>query len=466
MSRTERELVDIAVIGAGPAGMAAAIRAAEAGVSVALLDEHPDAGGAIWRGLVGATGTRKQTLSREYSDGLTLLEGLNKAALTHKCGATVWEVTRDRVISYSQQGAAKQLAARRIILATGALERPMPFPGWTLPGVLNAGAAQIMLKTSGLTPPGPIVMAGSGPRLYLVAAQLLEAGQAPVAIIDTTPRGNRSRALRYLPMRASAWRTIFRGLKWQLQLRRAGVVVYRGASDLIALGDRMITGIKFQCRGQAFDLSCATFLVHSGVVPNVQLTRAIGLDHVWDEVGQSWHPRTDDMGRTGSEGILVAGDGAGISGAEAAVHSGRLAALAALKELAEISGREISRERKARARYLPIRPFLNALFAPKGEFLSPSDNTIVCRCEEVTAGQIRQLVKQGCHDPNAVKSLCRAGMGPCQGRYCGLTVSLLVAEMQGVSPAKIGYFRLRSPSKPVTLVELASLKPPEVSDGE
>jgi NADPH-dependent 2,4-dienoyl-CoA reductase/sulfur reductase-like enzyme len=341
--------------------MAAAIRAAEAGVSVALLDEHPEAGGVVWRGLVGASGARKQSLARDYPTGFTMLDQLEGAKLARIFGATIWEVTRDRVISYSQGGTARQLAARRIILATGALERPMPFPGWTLPGVLTAGAAQIMLKTSGLTPPGPIVMAGSGPLLYLVAAQLLEAGQPPAAIVDTTPRENWLKALHHIPLRASAWRMIARWLSWQRKMRRSGVGVHRGASDLVALGDRQISGVRFQCRGQAVDLPCATLLLHSGVVPNVQLTRAIGLDHFWDELGQAWHPHTDDMGRTRIDGILIAGDGAGISGAEAAVHSGRLAALAALDRLAEISDEEIGHERKARARYLPVRPFLDCL---------------------------------------------------------------------------------------------------------
>jgi NADPH-dependent 2,4-dienoyl-CoA reductase/sulfur reductase-like enzyme len=206
-------------------------------------------------------------------------------------------------------------------------------------------------------------------------------------------------------------------------------------------------------------------LIHAGVVPNVQLSRAIGLAHIWDQGGLAWRPETDDMGRTEIDGIVIAGDGAGIAGADAAVSSGQLAALAALGGLAEIAEIEIARTKDALALHRKNRPVLDALFAPRAEFLRPADDTIVCRCESVTAGQVRQLVEQGCGDPNAVKSISRAGMGPCQGRYCGLTVSQLVAEMRDISPAEAGYFRLRAPATPVTLAELAGLELPEDGDG-
>ncbi len=466
MATTECTQVDVAVIGAGPSGTAAAIHAAEAGVDVALIDEHPQAGGAIWRGLANASGSRRQTLLRDYPDGGAMLDRLGAAKLRRIHAATVWEVTRDRVIFYSQAGVARQLAARRIILANGALERPMPFPGWTMPGVLTAGAAQIMLKTSGITPPGPVVMAGSGPLVLLVAAQLLEAGQPPEAIIDTTPRDNWKSALRHLPVQSSARQILAKGLKLKRDLRRAGIPVYRGATDLEALGDGTVSGVRFRHRAHMTTLNCSTLLVHCGVVPNTQISRAIGLDHVWDETGQFWRPHVDDMQRSSVAGILIAGDGGGIAGAEAAVHSGRIAAMAALDGLADVAETAFDHARKALARHMAIRPFLDTFYAPAAEFQRPGNDTIVCRCEEVTAGQIRQLVRQGCHDPNAVKSLGRAGMGPCQGRYCGQTVSHLVAEVRNEPVSDVGYFRLRPPIKPVTLGELASLTPDEArNDG-
>ena len=442
---------DLAIIGAGPAGMAAALTAINTGADVALLDEHATPGGAVWRGLDGA---KHHALAPDYPDGVSMLNRFSGAKLRHLGNATVWEVTRDRVITYSQDGTARQIAARRIILATGALERPMPFPGWTLPGVLTVGAAQMMLKSSGLTPPGPVVMAGCGPLLYLVATQLLRAGHPPAAIIDTTPKGNWRRALRHLSLAPRLWSRIATGRGWQQQLRRAGVTIFRNASNLRTLGDSQVTGLEFHARGKKESLTCATLLVHAGLTPNTQITRALELTHDWNETAMAWHPRTNHEGRTELDGIFIAGDGAGIAGAEAAVHSGRLAALAAL----EGPEKERQAEQKALAAHRAHRGFREAAFAPAHEYLSPDDETIACRCENVTAGEIRRLIRQGCHDPNAVKSICRAGMGPCQGRYCGLTVSHLVAEERGISPAEAGYFRIRSPIKPVTLRELAGLQ--------
>lgn len=461
MAKNNPEQADIVVVGAGPAGIAAVIHAAEAGVKVVLLDENPEAGGAIWRGLAGS----KRSMMKGYEAGRKALQGLSASRVVHIRQATVWEITRDRVVSFSVEGKAHQISARRIILATGAVERPMPFAGWTLPGVLTAGAAQIMLKTSGLIPPGPIVMAGSGPLLYLVASQLLEAGCAPTAIVETTPPQNKRQAMRRLPASLAAWTSIAQGFSMQRRLRRAGVKLFRDASGLKASGNDGVREIRFRCGGRSIALPCASLLIHAGVVPNVQLSRAIGLEHVWSENEKAWHPDTDDMGRTNVEGIHIAGDGAGIAGAEVATHSGRLAAIAALEGMVPAVDSDIDRNKRAMRRHRAIRPFLNALFAPRSEFLCPEDETIICRCESVTAGQVRNLAQQGSYDPNAIKSLCRAGMGPCQGRYCGLTVSQLVAEARGVSPAETGYFRLRSPVKPVTLGELAGLDIPVDDNG-
>ena len=451
--------VDLAVIGAGPAGMAAALCASDAGADVVLLDEHARPGGAVWRGL---DGVKHHALARDYSVGLSMLNRFSAMEMTnYLCNARVWEVTRDRVITYSLDGTARQIAARHIILATGALERPMPFPGWTLPGVMTAGAAQIMLKSSRLTPSGPVVMAGCGPLLYRVATQLFRVGHPPVAIIDTTPKCNWRRALRHLSLDSRLWSQIATGVGWQRQLRRAGVTIFRRASDMRALGESQLTGLEFRVRGQSKTLNCSTLLMHAGLVPNTQITRALGLEHDWNETTQAWNPRTDQEGRTALDGVFVAGDGARTIGAVAAVHSGRLAALAAL----EGPEQELRQEQKALARHRANHGFLDAVFAPAREFLTPDDTTIVCRCEYVTAGEIRGLVRQGYHDPNAVKSICRAGMGPCQGRFCGLTLAHLVAEERGISPAEAGYFRIRSPIGPVTLSELADLQTGAVDDG-
>jgi NADPH-dependent 2,4-dienoyl-CoA reductase/sulfur reductase-like enzyme len=201
-------------------------------------------------------------------------------------------------------------------------------------------------------------------------------------------------------------------------------------------------------------------LLHIGVVPNVQISRSLDLEHRWDASQLCWRPVLDDTGRTSIDGIWIAGDGAGISGAEAAVPAGHLAALAALAGISGVTpagSDDMATERALLKQLNRVRPFLEALYAPAPFLLSPADDTIVCRCEEVTARQVREFVALGCLGPNQAKSYGRCGMGPCQGRYCGLTVSHIIAEARGVPVSEVGYYRLRPPLKPVTLGELASL---------
>lgn len=455
---------EIAIIGAGPAGLAAAGLLGESGCAVTLIDEQPAAGGQIYRGIAGASAKRLRILGADYAAGRPLLGALDRPGVRHLAAATVWEVTRDREISYTAGGKARRLEAQQVIVCNGATERPMPFPGWTLPGVMTAGAGQILLKTSGLLPPTPVILAGSGPLLYLVASQYLAAGHDVSAIVETTPGGNRWAALRHLPGLLLSHHYLRKGLALLAELRRAGIPHHREATGLRAEGTSQVEALSFTAGGRSCRLPCAALLIHTGVIPSVQITRSLNLSHDWDPLQQCWHPRRDGFGQTEAEGIFVAGDGGGIAGAEAAVHSGRLAALGALAALGRISPDERERrataDRRALVRHTRARPFLDALYAPAPEFLDPPDETIVCRCEEVTAGNIRAFADLGCLGPNQAKSFGRPGMGPCQGRYCGVTVSAVIAARRGVSVAETGYYRIRPPLKPVTLGELAAMELP------
>jgi NADPH-dependent 2,4-dienoyl-CoA reductase/sulfur reductase-like enzyme len=195
------------------------------------------------------------------------------------------------------------------------------------------------------------------------------------------------------------------------------------------------------------------------VVPNVNLAMSLGIEHRWNARQLCWTPVLDDFGATSVPGIAIAGDGAGIGGAWVAEERGRLAALQAIAALG--GGTVLPSEqhiRQSLRRSEIGRRFLDTLHQPASQFRLPEDDsTIVCRCEEVTAGQIRDTVKLGCQGPNQMKSFLRCGMGPCQGRLCGLTVTELIAAARGVLPETIGYYRLRPPVKPIALAELANL---------
>lgn len=453
------EHVPLLIVGGGPAGLAAADTALAHGKEAMLLDEQPGPGGQIYRNIAEADEAQRRILGPDYAQGESLLAVMERDGLRYSPGATVLEVTPDRTVYFTEGGRARAVTADRIILATGAMERPMPFPGWTLPGVMTCGAAQIMLKAGGIVADGA-VLAGSGPLLLLIASQMLAAGARIEAIVETTPTSNYMGALAYLPRALRGADYLRKGIAMTAVLRRAGIPWYKGAHGLRAVGADKVESLHFTAGGKAREVACKLLLLHQGVVPNVQITRSLGLEHDWDAMQRAWRPRADEWGETTLDGIFVAGDSAGIVGAKASAIQGRLAALRA----ADARAGEAVRLRRALARELAIRPFLDRFYRPAMEFLRPGDGTIVCRCEEVLAGQIRDHVRIGCLGPNQAKAYSRAGMGPCQGRVCGLTVSEIIAGARGVSPGEVGYYRIRPPIKPVTIGELAALAAEDRTD--
>lgn len=452
---------DLAIIGAGPAGMAAAAEAAGHGLSVALLDEQPRAGGQIYRDVDRVVPLRGDILGLDYAIGKRLTAGLAKNNIDHIAGAVVWAIEDGFRISYTRDGRGTQIRSERILLATGALERPMPIPGWTLPGVMTAGAGQILLKQSGLLA-RDAVLVGSGPLLYLIAAQMVRAGTPPVAMVETQTRTDMLGAVQHIAGAVRGRGYLAKGLKMLAEIRRAGVPRYAGATDIAIEGKERATGVRFTHKGRNQHVACATVLLHHGVVPNTQAARSLGIEHLWKTEQKAFAPVLDDWGQSDVPGVFIAGDGAGIGGASVAEIAGRLAAL----QIATLSGHLSAKERdldaaplkKARTREIAIRPFLDAAYPPYAQALSPDDSTIICRCEEVRAGDIRNYAKLGCLGPNQTKAFGRAGMGPCQGRYCGLTVMALLADANDTSPDETGYYRIRPPLKPVTLGELAGME--------
>lgn len=451
---------ELAIIGAGPAGMAAAGEAADLGLRVALLDEQVRAGGQIYRDVDRVAGLRGAILGADYTDGARLTARLRHEGIRHVAGAVVWAIEEGFRLSYTRAGRGAQLAADHVLLATGALERPMPVPGWTLPGVMTAGAGQILLKQSGLLA-RRAVLVGSGPLLYLIAAQMVRADVPPMAMVETQTSADMARAMRHLGGALQGWSYMRKGIGLLAEIIRARVPRYRAATGISIEGEGRAEAVRFTSRSRAHRIACDTVFLHHGVVPNSQAARSLGVTHLWRAEQACFAPVLDDWGGADVPGVFIAGDGGGIGGAKAAEYSGRLAAL----RVAQSAGRltEADRDRRAvplrtaLAREMAARPFLDAAYPPASEALVPADTTIVCRCEEVTAGTIRGHVKLGCLGPNQAKAFGRAGMGPCQGRYCGLTVTALLAEANGRTPDETGYYRIRPPLKPVTLGELAAM---------
>ncbi|MCP4766352.1 MAG: FAD-dependent oxidoreductase [Gammaproteobacteria bacterium] len=456
---------ELLIVGAGPAGMATACEAAGQGVRVALLDSQDSPGGQIYRNVDRATDRQQQILGKDFVKGRSLVESFKQSGGSYFSQASVWFLDEKRRVGVLLGDKSYFVSADKLVLATGAQERPMPISGWQLPGVMTAGAGQILLKSAGVVPEGRLVLAGTGPLLLLLACQYLKAGVKIDALIDTTPAGAMSRSLGKLFKALAAADYLFKGLNMMLAIKRAGIPVYHAVEGLAALGENKLEAVKFDTGKSGFKkltdhkIQADTLLLHQGVIPNIRLPLAAGCDIEWETLQQNWIVATDEWGCSSDTDIYVVGDSSRISGAEASALQGRLAGMHASFQLGKMSAGELETLSgpvvKSRQRQLSIRPFLDSYYMPSESYLVPGDNTLVCRCEEITAGEIRQAVRLGCTGPNQVKSFTRCGMGPCQGGQCSSTVSLIISQQLGKPMTEVGCLRVRPPLSPITLGQLS-----------
>jgi NADPH-dependent 2,4-dienoyl-CoA reductase/sulfur reductase-like enzyme len=258
-----------------------------------------------------------------------------------------------------------------------------------------------------------------------------------------------------------------KGLRMLWQLRGAGVPQFKHAESvrLDASSDQQrVETVSFNSQGENHRLQADVVLLHHGVVPNTQISRLLRVDHAWSDTQLTWQPVVDAWGKTSLAGLRLAGDGSSIGGALAAEARGAIAALGAALAMGKLDAAKADRRARPWRRQLAmqsaIRPFLDALYRPPEWLVDCPDETLVCRCEEVTAGRIREMAKLGCNGPNQTKFFSRCGMGPCQGRMCGITVTQVLAKALDRAPGDIGAYRVRAPLKPVRLGSLAALAEP------
>ena len=456
---------DLAVIGAGPAGIRAAVTADALGLKVVLLDEAEAPGGQVYRALPDAL--RPVAGPGEDSDlrtGDGLRADLAASGADVRLGRRVWSVltdeTRFRIDALGPAG-AETVRTRSVVAATGATERTQPFPGWTLPGIGGLAAATILLKSQRVLPGRRTVVAGAGPLLLLVAAKILKAGGTVPAVIDLAGRRD---WLGSLPAVASRPDLLGRGLAWQWALRRAGVpILYRhtvlqaqggDCLERVAVGPVDADGRPFQ-RGPTRIFEADALAIGHGLTPAIEISRLLGAEHRFDRGKGGWIAKTDDDGRASLPGLYVAGDGAGIRGAAAAELQGGLTALAASRDLGVLSEPEHARRvgplRRAHRRAARFGSAMARLMAarPAGLESMPAQ-TVVCRCEDVTRAEIDTALGDGAEDINQLKHFTRCGMGPCQGRMCGEAVAEILALHVGGRPA-VGLWTARTPIRPMPL---------------
>lgn len=453
---------DLVVIGGGPAGLAAAVQARSLGLSVAMVDEQAAPGGQIYRAIERAEAEgRAAALGEDYRRGLALAVAFRACGATHFASHQAWQVEADGRVFATDGTASRLIEGRRVLVAVGAMERPVPIPGWTLPGVMTVGAAQILHKTIGLLPDPGVWIAGSGPLTLHYAAEVVAAGGRIAGLLDTSRVPAVGTVLAHAGGALRGWRYLAQGVGYLAALRMADVRRVTGVEAVEAVGESRIARVRWRASGQWHEAPATGLLLHEGVIPQTHMTAALGCAHDWDAAQHCFRPRTDGFGATSLEAIFVAGDCGGIGGARVAACQGRLAALGVAASLGRLDAPALEREsrpvRAERDAHGAIRGLLDALYPPAPELLAPADDVIACRCEGVTAGRIREAVSLGCRGPNQVKSFTRCGMGPCQGRLCGPTVSGTIAQALGTTPEAVGTLRIRPPLKPLSLGELATL---------
>ncbi len=450
------------IVGGGPAGMNAAIAAAEHGVSSTIVDEGFDLGGQIYRKPTRLDGV---PAPHPVGEALRRRVGSLHELISVRAGAVAWGVFDGLRVAVSQDGRTELLAPKAVVLAPGAHELVPPFLGWTLPGVMTPGAGQILVKTMGIAPGERVVVAGTGPFLLAVACQLVQFGVHVVTVLEATPR------LPWLTLPLHGWRTpgVLRdGFNYWSTLVRAGVPVRYGRMVVAASGGDRLASVAHSSVDRDWQQDTShvatepadALLVGYGFVPRVQLAQMAGcrLEHR-PSVG-GWVPVRDrDLGTT-VPGIFAAGDGAGVAGALVAAAEGRLAGLAAAAKLGAIDAAVLAKEREPLDRELrrlaPIRHALDRICAPRPGLTSPAkDDTVVCRCEEVSWRDVREAARAGCAGYRSVKVATRVGMGACQGSFCWPSVARLVAKELGRSLEDLGPASARPPVRPVTLGELA-----------
>ncbi len=449
---------DVIVVGAGPAGIAAAQAAAECGASVVLLDEYARAGGQYFKRAAPSFALGPSDLSREHARGEQRRRALENPAITHIAEAICWGIFDGGTVMVWHDGESKVFDAAAIVLATGAHDRPVPFPGWTLPGVMTAGGAQSLAKTQWVMPGRRVVLAGAGPFLLPVAQQIIRSGAEIVALVEaTSPR----QWLPYLPALWGQWVRFAEAWDYMRSIRRAKIPIRYRHKVVAAHGNGSVERVSIanvDADWRAIDgtektIDADALAVGYGFLASVELAASIGCDLRWDADCTGWFVRTDAAMATSVPGVFAAGELAGFAGAAPALEEGAIAGIGAAAHAGRAGGEADRRQRehtRRRARLERFASSVNRLFRPRpGLFENLTGDTIVCRCEEVTADEIRRYATADAGSVKAIKDLTRAGMGLCQGRFCRSSVASIIADVQGVEPDSVSFPRVRPPVKPV-----------------
>ncbi|CAK9885062.1 MAG: Hydrogen cyanide synthase subunit HcnB [Candidatus Erwinia impunctatus] len=460
---------ELLIIGAKPAGLAAAKVAATQGVRVLVIDERPQSGGQFFK-LLAPSHVLHGKATKQSRAGSELL------AATLACGAeilqeaTVWSAFSPQQVGILYQGKYQLIHTQQLLIASGAFERPVPFPGWTLPGVMTTGAGQTLAKAYRVVPGQRVVVSGNGPLNLQFAAELVAAQGQVVEVLDRARKPG-FRVLRHLmTMLTLSPDLLLKGQYYLSILKKHRVPVRWGYEVIAAHGNQRlerITVMRVDATGQripgsARQIPCDVLCLGHGFIPASDLARSLGCEQqLTDTPFGSPIVKTNDEGATSIDGVYVVGDGAKLGGSVIALWRGELAGLRIAMSLGlHVDHAKILRLRKQITRAERFQKALWEVYrAPPVTMSQIEDETLICRCENITLGQLRTAIAAGCDTPAALKRTLRTGMGLCQGRTCAGMVAQLVAETTGRSSQPVDFYAPRFPIRPVPVAAQAFEKP-------
>ena len=456
---------EVVVVGAGPAGLMAAREAVNRGAQVTIIDEGAQPGGQIYRqAIVGSRGepiglkterARKERVLATYDE--------IEDKVDYLANSTAYSLFPGLELHVAWNGESRVMHPDAVVLATGVIERAVPFPGWTLPGVVFAGGVQALLKAHGIRAGNRVVVAGAGPLPVVVASQLTEAGAEVPCVALLNPL----RTMLRKPAGLWAGLDVVReGLKYLRALRKAGVERLDGWIPVRAHGDQTVRAVTLAqhdgngrpLAGTERDVECDVLALNFGFSANSELARMAGTEVRFEPHQGGWIPQTDVFGRSSVKGVLVAGDAAGLRGAWVASAEGQIvgaaaAAIARGEEVESISS-TLAPVFGQRYRHLRFQEAVQeSLRLPDGVWSWADADTICCRCESVTRAQLERAISDGHNTLNALKRNTRAGMGWCAGRICGHTMAALASgnrllpEIEPMTPRPV--------ARPVVLGDIA-----------
>ncbi|MBY6260896.1 FAD-dependent oxidoreductase [Azospirillum sp. 412522] len=467
----EERAVDLLVIGAGPAGLAAAEAAARRGAAVVVLDERPQSGGQYFKPLAPSHRADRPT-DRQFRAGLALLDAAKAAGAAIVQEATVWGAHAPDEVVAVVAGRETVYRPRRLVIAGGAYERPAPFEGWTLPGVMTTGAGQTLARAYRVAPGRRVVVAGNGPLNLQLACELVEGGVEVAAVLESAPRPSPAQWREMLTALRAAPGLIGDGARYLLRLRRAGVPVLWSHGVVAAEGEGRLERVRYAplCAdgaprsAEVVTVPADALCLGYGFIPSTEIARALGCAHRLVEDRHLGYLATEIAvdGATSVPGVFAVGDGVDLGGSKVAQARGRLAGIAAATQLGLIDS-DPEESRRALADLRRAEGFQAALWsiyqAPPLRLDTVPDEAMLCRCEEVTFGRVRAEIAAGHDSLAALKRNTRLGMGRCQGRYCAATAALLLEQTTGRKRAPDQYLAPRLPAKPTPAGAFAFEKP-------